>query len=95
MMTFIVDVCNSFSVSNDGVRVGLIAFSEGSQVEISLTQYNSLEDVNFAIQNIAYQCGDRTCTSKGLDDLRGLMMAEGRSPDKGVPRFAIVLTDGR
>ena len=94
MMNFVVDVCNSFTISPEGVRVGLVAFSTDSKAAFSLGDKNSAPEVTETIQNLPYQSGG-TNTHLGLDDLRQMMITYGRPGNTGVPRFAIVLTDGQ
>ena len=94
MINFIVDVCNSFNISKDGVRVGLVTFSDDSEIEFTLEKYNSAEDVTKAIRNAKYQEG-MTNTYQALQDLKKIMKTEGRPMKSGVPRIAIVLTDGQ
>ena len=94
MMQFIVKVCRSFNISREGVRVGLISFSDDSQIEFYLDKYTNSESVAEAIMSVEYQEG-MTCTSDGLHDLNKLMKSQGRPAKTGVPRIAIVLTDGQ
>ena len=94
MRKFVLDVCDSFSISNEGVRVGLVSFSTESKVDIVLGQHNSPDNVASAIRNIIYQ-GGGTQTDRGLRDMRQLMKSYGRRHSEGAPRFAVVLTDGQ
>jgi len=52
--SFIVSVVDSFEISNETVRVGLIEFSDSAYIEFDLQQYSNKSDVKAAVAAIPY-----------------------------------------
>ena len=87
----------NFPVASDRVRVGLITFEYTIRVRFFLNTHNTKEDVLQAIASTPY-VGIGTNTSGALEEVRiqGFVEANGARPKElGVPRIAIVVTDGR
>lgn len=93
---FVHNVTDSFPVASDGVRIGLITFEYAIRFGFFLNTYDNKKDIFAAIDSTPYN-GGGTNTSGALDEvrLRGFIEANGARPkDLGVPRIAIVVTDG-
>ena len=56
---FIVSVVDSFEISNETVRVGLIEFSSSAAVQFHLQQYSNKEDAKTAVAAIPYHGGGK------------------------------------
>ena len=54
MKNFVNEVTKSFSVSKDGVRIGLIVFSTNSKVEFNLGTHTSQAELSAAIEVNCY-----------------------------------------
>ena len=96
MKTFVSDTVNSFNVGPDDVRVGVMSFSSSYQFHFHLDTFSSKSDILSAITSIPYN-GGGTNTAYALDAVRTIGFTEStgaRSKSKGVPRIAIVVTDG-
>ena len=86
----------NFPVALDRVRIGLITFEYIIRIRFFLNTFNTREEVLDAIENTPY-VGEGTNTSGALDVVRlqGFVESNGARPrELGVPRIAIVVTDG-
>lgn len=94
---FLRNMTEAFPVAPDRVRIGLITFAYDIDFRFFLNTYDTKEDVLAAIDATNYTAGG-TNTSGALDEVRlnGFLESEGaRASTLGVPRIAIVVTDGR
>ena len=95
---FILNVIQFFSISLDATRVGFVAFSRYSHIEFELDEYTSAESLANRISNINYR-GGATATALGLNDtsllLNPINNRGARSTSEGVPKVAILITDGK
>ena len=94
---FIYNMTSNFPVAPDRVRIGLITFEYTIRVRFFLNTFNTTEQVLNAIENTPY-IGVGTNTSGALEEVRlqGFIESNGVRPKElGVPRIAIVVTDGR
>ena len=92
MKTYIVNMLAAFSISPDKTRVGVIRYSTSASIVIPLGSYNNYSSLSSAINSILYT-GGSTYTDLALD-LLNVSFATARV-DEGIPRVAIVFTDGR
>ena len=92
-LNFLSALIADFSVGLDATRVGAIVFSEDVRLAFSLDRYNSADQVQQAIQNIAYM-GMTTNTPSALMQTRNQCFnsANGDRPD--ATNLAIIVTDG-
>lgn len=98
MLTFVENVVNSFDIRVDGVRVGIVSYSERANIEFHLNQHNSKSNLLTAISAINYQPTRFTSTSAGLKAAYAMAfkVENGTRPlIEGVPRVAVLLTDGK
>lgn len=95
---FILNVIRFFSISLDATRVGFVAFSGSSHLEFDLDAYRSASSVTRKIRRIRYR-GGSTATALGLNTTAYIMNPANnrgaRPPSKGIPKVAILITDGK
>ena len=93
---FLSNLTKNFPVGSDRVRIGMITFEYVIRIRFFLNTYNTSEDVIAAIDETPYK-GVGTNTSGALEVVRqqGFIEANGARPKElGIPRIAIVVTDG-
>lgn len=96
MKTFAYNIANSFTIGPDDVQIGLLSFASVSTFRFYLNTYSTKSAVLSAINNIPYNSGG-TNTAGALNTLRqsGFTSSAGARPSsQGIPRVAIVVTDG-
>ena len=94
---FVYNITQNLPVGPDRVRIGLITFEYEIRIRFFLNTYSTAEEVLEAIESIPY-VGVGTNTSGALEDVRikGFIESNGARPrELGVPRIAIVVTDGQ
>ena len=75
-------------------QVGVIRYSGSASVVIRLTDNNNEAALLAAVNGIDTNTGGSTNTAAGLNLLLSDGFIGARPPSQGVPRFAIVVTDG-
>ena len=90
---FVAAVVNDLEIGPTRTQVGVIVFSLGAHVEFGLRTYSSREELISAISHIPYY-EDDTNTAYALYLLKNEGFADARPKIEGVPRIAIVVTDG-
>ena len=96
MKDFVYDIADSFTIGEDDVRIGVLTFGSNYRFQLLLNTYYSKSSVLSAITNLQY-AGTGTNTAAALDALReqGYTSANGGRPlSEGIPRVAVVITDG-
>ena len=97
MLTFVVNIVNKLSISEQGVHVGVVTFSDDSNTEFLLDAYYDKNALTAAILGILYK-GGNTNTSSGLRRMQNNVFDptnQGLRGDRlGVQNLAIVITDG-
>lgn len=95
---FILRVIQFFTVSLDATRVGFVAFSRYSHLEFDLDDYTSLNRVSRKIRRIDYR-GGSTATALGLNTTADILNPANnrgaRLASEGIPKVAILITDGK
>ena len=92
-LDFLSALIGDFSVGLDATRVGAIVFSEDVRLAFSLDRYNSGEQVQEAIHNIAYM-GQTTNTPSALTQTRNQCFNAGNGDRPDAINLAIIVTDG-
>ena len=92
-LEFVKSFIDDMDVSSDRVRVGVTTFSTKIHTAFALNTYTNKQDVKAAISNIAYPQG-RTHTWLALEYLRKYAFTIDNGGRVGVPKIAIILTDG-
>lgn len=96
MKDFVYSIANSFTIGQDDVRIGVLTFGSNYRFQIYLNTYYTKSSLLSAISSLAY-AGTTTNTAAALDALRmyGYTSANGGRPlSEGIPRVAVVITDG-
>lgn len=94
---FSANVVAQLSIGPSATQIGLIIFSSHAQVQFHLNTYNNNVSVIHAVENIIYM-GGGTNTPDGLDTLITEFNTTdfgARPTSQGIPRVAIVVTDGQ
>ena len=95
---FIVNTVSFFTIGRQTTRVGLVAFSTNSHIEFNLNAHRSLSSLTTAINAVSYR-GGYTATAFALNDTRKLLNPSNnfgaRPNSQGVPKIAVLITDGR
>jgi len=92
MKNFTKNLLLSFDVSSGATRVGFIIYSTNSTVAFRLDQYSSYDEVEEAIDSIAYP-GGGTYTAKALDEVANNLYNDA-VVRRNVTKALIVMTDG-
>ena len=90
------NITNSFEVNPDHIHVGVITYATYTYIRFYLNTYDTKSQVLQAISNLPYTAGG-TYTHTALNAMRTIMFTESkgaRPASQGVPRIAIVVTDG-
>ncbi|XP_033646749.1 integrin alpha-1-like [Asterias rubens] len=92
---FVNDVVDSFEIGSDRTRVGVIQYSSSVNIEFHLNQYTDKSSLQQAISSINYISGG-TNTEEALNVMvdEGFKVTNG-ARELGIPRVAVVLTDGQ
>ncbi|XP_041422496.1 matrilin-2 isoform X1 [Xenopus laevis] len=94
---FVNGILDSLEISQKAARVGLIQYSTHVRMEFTMAQYSSAKEVKKAVSQIKYMGrGSMTGLALKLMHEKSFSEAQGARPrSMGVPRVAIVFTDGR
>ena len=90
-LDFIKSVANAFVISPHDTRVGVIVFSDSSELIFGFDRYSNRNSLVAALDTIKLPA-KTTFTGKGLKMARDQLFSGARH---GVPHILIVLTDGR
>uniref|UniRef100_A0A3B5MVY3 VWFA domain-containing protein n=1 Tax=Xiphophorus couchianus TaxID=32473 RepID=A0A3B5MVY3_9TELE len=93
---FLYTLVNSFDVSPDHVRVGLVQYSFTPRTEFQLNTFQDKKEILEYIESLPYS-GGGTNTGKGLDFVLNKHFVEsaGSRAAQSVPQIAVVITDGK
>ncbi|KAL3856153.1 hypothetical protein ACJMK2_010941 [Sinanodonta woodiana] len=92
-LEFAKDVTSMFEIADDKTRVGLVTFSDTVYPQFNLRGSGSKSDILDAIRNTKYN-GGGTNTAEALAYLREKGLSRSKTRE-GIPRIAIVITDGQ
>ena len=92
MKNFVNTIISNFEIGANKTRVGVIRFASSASIVIPLGSINNASQLNTSITNI-YYTGGLTYTNLALNLLHRAFSNARTS--QGVPRIAIVFTDGR
>ena len=97
MKGFVNNLINSFTIGEDDVQVGLMAFSTSYRIHFNLNEYKDASSLTQAVSDINYG-GGRTNTASALRaTLENAFTTAngGRHTTSGIPRVVVVVTDGQ
>ena len=92
MKNFVKTIISNFEIGANKTRVGVIRFASSASIVIPLGSINNASQLNTSITNIFYTAGN-TYTNLALNLLHTAFSNARTS--QGVPRVAIVFTDGQ
>ncbi|XP_068676816.1 uncharacterized protein [Montipora foliosa] len=91
---FVAALAKSFNnFGPNGVRMGLITFSSGANIDIKLNQYSEKYGFMAAVRNVR-QTGGNTNTDQALNLARTRFFTLSNGARSGVSKMALVITDG-
>ncbi|XP_062395792.1 collagen alpha-6(VI) chain-like [Sardina pilchardus] len=95
MRTFMLRILKDLEISSNGVRVGLMTYSNDPQLDFHLNTYTDKQDILLSIKRLPYGGGD-TYTGKALTFAKDNMFTKekGSRRDSGVQQIAVIITDG-
>lgn len=91
---FITGMVDLFETDTGKIRVGVVTYSNWAFLEFNLNTYTNKSDIKASIEAVRHYKGD-TNTGSAIAYMRDVMFQEHNGARDGVPRIAIVLTDGR
>ncbi|XP_078236333.1 matrilin-1 [Pogona vitticeps] len=91
---FINQIVDSLDVSEKNAQVGLIQYSSTVRQEFPLGQYKNKQDIKSAVRRMSYM-EKGTMTGQALKYLVDSSFTPSSGARPGVPKVAIVFTDGR
>ncbi|KAJ8004905.1 hypothetical protein DPEC_G00141140 [Dallia pectoralis] len=96
MRQFLFTLVNSFDVSPDKVRIGLVQYSTTPRTEFLLNTFSDKQNILDYINKLPYK-GGGTMTGDGLDFLLKELFVDraGSRINDNVPQIAVVITDGQ
>ncbi|XP_070211137.1 uncharacterized protein [Littorina saxatilis] len=94
LLTFVKNLLNEWNVGEDEIRIGVVKFSNVTEIEFQLNTHEDKDDVLSAVQAIMYR-GGTTDTASGLLTMKNEMFTAANGDRENVPRFGIVITDGK
>ena len=92
MKNFTKNVISNFDIGDNGTRVGIIRYASRASIILSLGSINNANGLNTFIDSIWYTRGG-TATHSALNELPAAFNTS--RTDQGIPRVAIVFTDGQ
>ena len=93
---FVANVVRNLKIGHDQTRVGVVQYSSIASVQFSLKTYMTNASLLQAIANIPYTGGDTNTADAILTCIQQFSTFYGARPrSSGIPRIAIVVTDGR
>ena len=94
MRNFVTTVVNALNIGQNRSQVGVIVFSDVVRIQFHLNTYSNKASLLSAIPSIPY-IGSGTNTADALYTLINEGFDGARPVSQGIPRVAIVVTDGK
>ncbi|XP_022080169.1 uncharacterized protein LOC110973572 [Acanthaster planci] len=97
MKNFVLEVVDFFDIGPDRTRVSVIRYASDASIQFSLNKYTDKTLLKQAIQRIEYSGGGtQTVTALNLMESQSFLEGNGARPaNQGLPRVAVVITDGQ
>ena len=96
MRTFVANVVTNLKIGPDDSRVGVVRYSSSASVQFSLNTHMTSTSLLQAIATIPYSGGGTNTAAAILTCIQLFSTSYGARPvSSGIPRIAIVVTDGR
>ncbi|XP_066547409.1 collagen alpha-6(VI) chain isoform X2 [Amia ocellicauda] len=94
MKKFIKEMIDMFRIEQQGVRIGVVKYSDTPTLEFKLTQYYDKKALRRAVDNVL-QLGGGTRTGDALKSMSALFSEAKDSRSDTVPQILISITDGK
>lgn len=94
VQNFLKQFVNSVSIGSDAVQIGLVNYGSTAQVEFTLGDYSTAQQINQAIDNVQVKLG-KTDTTSALEALNNDIFSSGNGERSTSPNIGILMTDGR
>lgn len=94
MLEFVQHVADAFIVGPNDVQIGVSSFSNGYLARFALSAARSKADLAIQLSRLTY-FGGGTNTAYALSSLRQFAFSASQGSRPGVPKIAIVVTDGK
>ena len=93
---FVADLVSQLEIGPDNTRVGLINFASSAGVQFSLNMHQDISSLLQAIASVPFTSGGTNTAAALTTLLSEFSTANGARPlQEGIPRVAIVVTDGQ
>jgi hypothetical protein len=93
MLTFVADIIDRLNIGVNGVRIGVVTFSDNGDNTFYLNTYFSKTEIQTTVLGITY-VGSNTHTAAGLRAMQDDQFTAPNGDRPLVPNIAIVVTDG-
>uniref|UniRef100_A0A8C3IIX7 Collagen alpha-1(XII) chain n=1 Tax=Chrysemys picta bellii TaxID=8478 RepID=A0A8C3IIX7_CHRPI len=94
ILDFMDTLVSAFDIGEEKTRIGVVQYSTDTRTEFNLNQYFRRNDLLNAIRGIPYK-GGNTMTGEAIDYLIRNAFTESAGARKGIPKVAIIITDGK
>ena len=98
VLKFVAKTVSQLDIGPSATQIGLVIFSSYAQTQFHLNTYSTNVSVIHAVESTPYLKVGGTNTPDGLDTLIGEFNTSSfgvRPAEQGIPRVAIVVTDGK
>ncbi|XP_038644350.1 collagen alpha-3(VI) chain isoform X1 [Scyliorhinus canicula] len=94
---FITRIVTAFDIGSDGVRIGLVQYSDVAEVEFFLNTYSSKNEVLSHVRRLTQRGGAVLKTGKALNYVLKYLFTKysGSRQEEGVPQFLVLITGGK
>ena len=96
MKGFVNNLINSFTIGEDDVQVGLMAFGSSYRIHFNLNEYKNASSLTQVVSDIPYGGGGTNTAGALRATLENAFTeANGGRHTSGIPRVVVVVTDGQ
>uniref|UniRef100_UPI00398E8434 collagen alpha-3(VI) chain-like n=1 Tax=Pristiophorus japonicus TaxID=55135 RepID=UPI00398E8434 len=94
---FITGIIEAFDIGSDGVRVGLVQYSDVAEVEFFLNTYSSKDELLSHLRRLRLRGGTVLKTGEALNYVLRYLFTKysGSRQEEGVPQFLVLVTGGK
>ena len=93
VLNFVSDIVRALEIGPNAGQIAVIRFASSASLIFGLTAHDNQVDLLRAISNVSYT-GGGTDTAEALNLLLSRGFIGARSAEEGIPRVAVVITDG-
>lgn len=96
-LDFVDGIVSTFNIgkTNKSTQVGIVTFAQGVYKQFDLNRYSNIASLKTAIKRIRHRAGRMTNTGDAIKFMADRMFVPHRGSRTGVPKLAIVITDGQ